>query len=99
MRRAKKFFSNGMNVSNEQAVYLEESTHLQAQSVLWFKQRAGHITASMFRKVTRTSVDKPSRFLVKSLMQESKFDSMKVPALNWGLTNEEVACEDYLDEG
>ena len=91
-----EIFANGLKISSEEAAYLEESTRLQSQCLLWFEQRAGRITASMFRKVTRTSIDNPSQSLLSSLMRESKFDSMKVPALRWGIVKEDEARAEYL---
>ena len=38
----------------------------------------------------------PTASLVKSIMQDKKFDSTKVPALNWGISNECIARESYL---
>ena len=61
-----EIFANDLKGSSEEAAYLEESIHLQSRSLLWFEQRAGRITASMFRRVTRTSVDSPSESLVKT---------------------------------
>ena len=60
-----EIFANGLKITSEETAYLEESTRLQSKSLLWFEQRAGCITAFMFRKVTRTSVDSPSESLVK----------------------------------
>ena len=51
-----------------------------------------------FRRVTRTSVNSPSESLVKKLMQESKFDSMKLPVLQWGLAKEDETRAAYLAE-
>ena len=52
-------FSKSLNVSVEEAEYLEESTRQQSHSLLWYDQRAGRITASMFGKVAQASPDSP----------------------------------------
>ena len=79
-------FSKSLNVSVEEAEYLEESTRQQSHSLLWYDQRAGRITASMFGKVARASPDSPPNSLIDTLMQKSRFNSAKVPALQWGLS-------------
>ena len=43
-----KFTEGVIKISNDEAAYLEESTKLQSQSLLWFEQRIGRITASKF---------------------------------------------------
>ena len=49
-------FTNKIVVTQEEANYLEESTRLQSQSLLWFKHRTGRITASKFLAVKRASL-------------------------------------------
>ena len=55
-------------MSNDESEYLEESTRLQSQSLLWVQHRAGRITASLFRRVKQTSL---TASLVKIILQES----------------------------
>ena len=85
-----------LKMSNDESEYLEESTHLQSQSLLWFQHRAGRITASLFRRVKQVSLTTTPASLVKTILQESKVDSSKVPALQWGLSNEDRARSEYL---
>ena len=89
-------FSKSLNVSVEEAEYLEESTRQQSHSLLWYDQRAGRITASMFGKVARATPDSPPNSLIDTLMQKSRFNSAKVPALQWGLSKEVQARTDYI---
>lgn len=92
-----KIFDRGvLRVTESEAKYLEEQTRLQAQSQLWFQHRVGRITASKFGDVCKAKLIKPTASLVKSIMQDNKFDSSKVPALQWGISNECVARESYL---
>ena len=91
-----EIFPNGLKISSEESAYLEESTRLQSQRLLWFEQWAGQITASMFWKVTRTFVDNPSQSHLSLLMLESKFDSMKVLAFRWIIVKEDEAQAEYL---
>ena len=90
-------FDSTLVVTKEEAAYLEESTRLQSQSLLWYEHRKGRITASRFRAVSRASTDSPPASLIKALLQETKFDSSKVPALHWGISNEDEARKDYLE--
>ena len=90
-------FDHTLTISSEEAAYLEESTRLQSQSPLWFHHRVGRITASNFKRVKQTSISNPSSSLIKKLMQETKVDSSKVPALHWGIMNEDKARKEYLD--
>ena len=43
-------------------------------------------------------METPPESLIKTLLEESSFDSMKVPALRWGLTHEDQARSDYIKE-
>jgi hypothetical protein len=64
---------NELQVSEEQALNLEKETRDQAKSKLWFKQRAGRITASRFKSVVSTDVAMPSQSLVKSICYPEAF--------------------------
>ena len=90
-------FHHALKITSEESIYLKESTHLQSQSPLWNEHRTGRITASKFKRVKQTSVINPPACLVKELVQESRFDSRKVPALHWGITNEDTALKAYLE--
>ena len=92
----KDVFATGMFVTHEEVNYLEESTRLQSQSLLWFQHRSGRITASKFFAVKRASLDPPPTSLVKQLMERSTISS-HVPALRWGIDNEDVARQTYIE--
>ena len=83
-----------LKFSTEQARCLTESTILQSKSLLWFEQRKGRITASIFGAVSKTSLEKPSRSLLDRILQLRPFPN--VPALEWGRTNEGVARKAYI---
>ena len=91
----KEVFTKGIVITPEEAAYLEESTRLQAQSLLWFEHRMGRITASKLLAVRRASLHPPPASLVKQIMERSKI-SAYVPALQWGISNEDTARETYL---
>ena len=83
-------------ITPEEAAYLEESTRLQAQSLLWFEHRMGWITASKLLAVKHTSLDPPPVSLVKQIMERSTI-SAYVPALQWGIHNEDAAREANME--
>lgn len=92
----KDVFTNGIAVTHEEAIYLEESTRLQSQSLLWFQHRTGRITASKFLAVKRASLHPPPASLVKQMMERNTI-SRHVPALQWGIEMEDVAREAYIE--
>lgn len=54
-------------VTPEQAEALAIHTHSQAKSSLWFRMRAGRITASNFKSVSHTDESSPSLSLIMSI--------------------------------
>lgn len=91
-----KFAKGIMLITHDEAAYLEESTRLQAQSLLWFEHRIGRLTASKFLAVSRASLDPPPASLVKEIMVRSNVSGF-VPALQWGTDNEDKAREAYVE--
>ena len=69
---------------------------MQSECLLWHKHRIGCVTASKFGPVSRTNIKCPPQSLVREILSRSQFNSMKVPALHWEITNEPVACEAYV---
>ena len=78
----KEVFTKGIVITSEEATYLEESTRLQTQSLLWFEHRTGLITASKLLAVKRASLHPPPVSLVKQIMEWNKI-SANIPALQW----------------
>ena len=91
-------FSGGINITDDEAAYLEQSTKLQAQCLLWHKYRIGRITASNFAAVSKARLSTPPMSLTKKLMGETSVDFNTVPALKWGVTNEPIACITYVEK-
>ena len=91
-------FSSRLVITKEEALYLEEATRLQSQSILWHKHRVGRITASKFFAVAHTSINSPSRSLIKGLMEMKVQSYSKVKSLMWGIENEHIAREQYLEQ-
>lgn len=81
-------------LSVEQCQSILVSTKMQNKSKEWFNQRAGRITASIFKRVCNTSVSKPSLSLVKSICYPLKVQ-FKSKATEWGLHHEDVAVKAY----
>lgn len=91
----KKTFEE-LKVNQEEANYLEESTRMQSQSLLWFEHRSGRITASKFYAVRHTSITSPSMSLLHSLLNKTP-KKLEVPSLKWGITHESIARDAYLE--
>ena len=70
MAECENVFHSNIAVTKEEADYLEQSTVLQSESLLWFEHRKGRITASHFGSVFHTSLDSPSSSLINSVLQQ-----------------------------
>ena len=75
--------------------YVEESTRLQSQSLVWFEQRAGRITSSVVHDVLHTRMEAPAKSLIKRICSDTP-SKLNVPAINCGRDKESVARGDYL---
>ena len=89
----KRVFEQELVVTQAEADYLEQSTRLQSRSLTWFSHRRGRITASKFGSVLHTSLFSPAPSLVDSLLKPSP--KIHSPSLEWGVTNEPLAREEY----
>lgn len=74
----------------EEIENLENATRLQTKSKLWFQFRAGRVTASKMKAVTRTDPSYPAESLIKSVCYpvENRFET---DATKWGLNHEKDA--------
>ena len=83
-----------ITVTKEQASKLCEDTEKQSKSKVWFRHRAGRVTASRFKAAAHTNPDNPSQSLIKEICYPT---SHKVysEAITWGQKNEEVARAMY----
>lgn len=82
MSSKETFLRGVMKIQQNEAVYLEECTRLQAKCHLWFEQRIGRITSSKFFQVSRASLDPPPSSVVKEIMEKHQFST---PALTSGV--------------
>lgn len=76
---------------------IEKATKKQSSSSSWYEFRAGRITASNFKSVCRTSIERPAASLVKKICypETCKFTSA---ATEYGKRNESVALTKYKDQ-
>ncbi len=81
-------------LTSNQIKMVEAKTILQSHSKLWFRQRAGRITASKFKEACQTKISQPSKSLIKRICypENSKFSSV---ATEWGVKNEKTAIAEY----
>lgn len=83
-----------MNISIDECRKIAELTYKQASSREWFQYRAGRITASRFKSVCRTKIEKPSMSVVKAICcpLSSRFSTATTI---YGCKHEKVALEMY----
>ena len=81
-------------VTPEQAEALAIRTHSQAKSSLWFRMRAGRITASNFKSVSHTDESSPSLSLIMSICHP-EISKFRNNATAWGIQHEKLARDKY----
>ena len=84
-----------VEITKEMAEKVEQATRSQSHSKLWFKYRAGRITASRMKAVCRTNPGYPAQSLIKSICYPETF-SFATAATKWGCKHEKQAQEMYL---
>jgi len=87
--------SVSISVTEEMCSNIEAETKIQSKSKLWFKYRAGRVTASRMRAICHTSLANPSPSLVKSVCYPDVFH-FTTKATEWGCSHENQAREPYL---
>lgn len=83
-----------ITVTTEQVLAVERNTRDQSRSRLWFRMRAGRVTASRFKSVCSTDPASPSLSLVMSLCHPDKV-RFRTAATTWGCQHEKTALEQY----
>ena len=81
-------------LTTEMVEAVEKETRLQSHSKLWYKFRAGRVTASKMKAVCRTSIDRPSKSLILSICYPELF-RFTTAATRWGCTHERSARDCY----
>ena len=84
-----------LHVTVDQARAVEAKTRDQAKSRIWFRMRAGRITASKFRSACCTDPANPSKSLIMSVCYPQLF-RFSNKATEWGCHHEQLALEIYL---
>ena len=84
-----------LEFTSEMAKSVELETRLQSKSKLWFKFRAGRVTASRMKAVCRTDINHPSQSLIKSICYPEAF-SFTSKQTEWGCKHEQQAREKYV---
>ena len=79
-----------LDFTNEMAKSVELETRLQHKSKLWFKFRAGRVTASRMKAACRTDINHPSQSLIKSICYPEAF-SFTSKQTDWGCKHEKQA--------
>ena len=85
-----------VTITPEQANMVEQKTRGQSKCKLWYEQRAGHITASVLRKVLHTDFSKPSVSLLKSICYPHATKSFS-DACEYGQQHEADALRIFTD--
>ena len=83
-----------LNVTEKMVKCVETATRDQSKSKLWYKFRAGHITASRMKAVCCANAAKPSQSLIKGICHPEAF-SFTSKATKWGCSHENEAREIY----
>lgn len=86
-----------LKLKEEDIHRIERATRDQSLSSLWFKLRAGRITASNFKDVCITSIDRPSKTTVKKICYPET-NKLNLAATKYGKDNKDNALTKYKDE-
>ena len=86
-----------ISVSEDQAKAVEEATRDQADSKLWFRFRAGRITASKMKTACCTNPKQPAKSLIKSVCYPESYKFTSI-ATTWGCSHEKYACDMFIEE-
>jgi len=94
MAECENVFHSNIAVTKEEAGYLEQSTVLQSESLLWFEHHKGRITVSHVGSVFHTSLDSLSSSMISRILQQRPIPD--VAGLRWGRENEPLARHQYI---
>ncbi|KAK6176048.1 hypothetical protein SNE40_014409 [Patella caerulea] len=86
-----------ISVTEEQARSVEIATREQAHSKLWYRFRAGRITASKMKNACCTDPTLPAQSLIKSICYPENY-RFSSKATQWGCQHEKYACDIFLDK-
>ena len=84
-------------LTSEQKFEIKEHTTAQQGCDLWFKHRAGRITASKMKTACHTDPVAPSISLIKQICYPKQY-SFSTSATRWGCDHEDIARQVYFNE-
>ena len=84
-----------VDINDEVAQLIEEETRLQSKSKLWYKYRAGRVTASRMKSVCHTNLSNPSQSLIKTICYPEAFSFISKQT-DWGCKHEKEARKMYM---
>jgi hypothetical protein len=94
LERCESAFTS-IKVTEDQAKHIESATHDQAQSTVWFRYRAGRVTASRFKAAVCTDLTQPSQSLLKTICYPESYKFSNA-ATRWGCEHEKSARDAYV---
>ena len=83
--------------SKQQSENVEQYSESQSNSKIWYKFRAGRITASKAKAVCRMDKTSPSHSLVKAICYPEE-NKIQTTATKWGLDKESIAKKVFMTE-
>jgi hypothetical protein len=82
-----------LTITAKEASAVETMTRKQSNSAVWVEQRRGRLTSSIFGEIYKTSLEVPSKSLLKKILGLNNVPN--TPAIKWGRQNEKVALSEY----
>ncbi|XP_034059697.1 uncharacterized protein LOC117538221 isoform X3 [Gymnodraco acuticeps] len=94
--KPKPWYQHLSEFSDDQVQAIEEDTKDQAECSSWHQQRVGRVTGTSAHRVIHTSLEKPSKSLLRDIVQkESRKNLLKTPGIIWGREHEKDEIETY----
>ena len=83
-----------LNYSMDECQKIEEATRMQRDCTEWLRQREGRLTASSFHTILNMRKQTDPTAVAGRLL--NKQDISHIPAIRWGISNEERARQEYV---
>ena len=87
-----------LTITVAQVTAVEAKTRDQANSRVWFRMRAGRITASKFKSACRTDPANPSKSLIMLVCYPEVFQ-FSTEATRWGCQHENLVLKVFSNSG
>ena len=92
-----KCHNTQMSITEAECKATENKTRNQAESKVWFAQRAGQITTSKLKAACTTDISKPSKSLIKHICYPEAYKFYSA-ATSWGCKHEKRARHVYANK-